>query len=266
MKTTNFLWVGLISLATIFSCQNEEINENQAATSDTVLDSKREAKESVHRINHVYNYYGEKFKVTYVYDEERKEVLEAEGDTHIAEKIFSDEEKNPKSLFFTNPKEKSTEIEVNVFDNQEDLNKYASEVAGGLPDVKEKSNRRLQARNCTSTDWWGTGRFYFYQHAYYNSSMNGMNRFNRYYYRDHWVGNNHNDRLSSLIVTKPREKKALVYLYQHGCYDGRVIGFYQSRGYSGFGVANLSWYTLSGWWFWRKSWNDQVSSTSGWAW
>ena len=112
----------------------------------------------------------------------------------------------------------------------------------------------------------GTGSFYFYKHAYYNTEMLGMRRVGRYYYRDHWVGSANNDQLSSLVVAKPENRQAVVYLYQHYCYGGRVIGFYQPQGYDSFGIGNLSWYTMSGWWWWKKSWNDQVSSTSGWAW
>ena len=134
-----------------------------------------------------------------------------------------------KSLFFNNPKEGSTDIEIDVFDNQEDLELYASKLTDGISDIEEKAQNTDTKGNCTSYDIWGSGRFYFYKHIYYNTSMSGMNRYNRYYYRDHWVGSSYNDQLSSLIVTKPSNKRALVYLYQHSCFNGRIISFYQNR-------------------------------------
>lgn len=259
MKKQNFLWIAVMCFTLLFSCQSEDIVENESNKEEVQL-----AKESTVTINHTYDYYGKQFKVSYVYDEESGEVLKADGDVELAQEIFGDEERAPKSLFFDNPKEGSTDIQVKVFDNGEDLQEYGAKVAGDFPGDQVGAEGR--AAKCDSYDVYGSGRFYFYKHAYYNTYMSGMSRMNRYYYRDHWVGSGYNDQLSSLIVTKPSYRKAVVYLYQHSCYGGKVIGFYQGTGYTGFGIANLKWYTMSGWWFWRKSWNDKVSSTKGWAW
>lgn len=267
----NLVMYSLLTLFILFGCQNEELNvESLEETNSEVklveerIKNKTQENELI--INHTYNYYGDKFRVSYTYNQEEDLVLKTEGDVEMAERIFGDNGEEPKSLFFNNPKEGSTDIEIDVFDNQEDLELYASKLTDGISDMEEKSQNTDTKGNCTSYDIWGSGRFYFYKHIYYNTSMSGMNRYNRYYYRDHWVGSSYNDQLSSLIVTKPSNKRALVYLYQHSCFDGKVIGFYQSTGSTAFGVPNLKWYTMSGWWWWKKSWNDQVSSTKGWAW
>ncbi|WP_428740534.1 hypothetical protein [Tenacibaculum sp.] len=260
MKKQNILWMAVMFLTIFISCQNEEVVENEAKGKETEL-----ARESAVVINHTYDYYGKEFKVSYVYDEETGEVLKADGDVDMAQEIFGDEERAPKSLFFDNQKEGSTDIQVKVFDNGEDLQEYASKVAEEFPGDQVATEGKA-SKGCSDYDIYGSGNFYFYKHIYYNTYMSGMSRTNRYYYRDYWVGSGYNDQLSSLIVKKPWNRRALVYLYQHSCYGGKVIGFYQSTGPSGFGIANLKWYTMSGWWFWRKSWNDQVSSTKGWAW
>ena len=259
MKKQNFLWIAVMCFTLLFSCQSEDIIENESKKEVVKL-----AKESTVTINHTYDYYGKQFKVAYVYDEESGEVLKADGDVELAQEIFGDEEKAPKSLFFNNPEEGSTDIEVKVFDNGEDLKEYTSKVAEGFPG--DEASTEGKSSKCNSYDVYGSGNFYFYKHAYYNTEMTGMRRQNRYYYRDHWVGSGNNDQLSSLKIRKPTYRRQVVYLYQHSCYGGKVIGFYSPTGYIGLNVGNLKWYTMSGWWWWKKSWNDQVSSTSGWAW
>jgi hypothetical protein len=267
----NLVMYSLLVLSVLFGCQNEELNvesieetNSEVKTTDERL--KMRGQQNEVNINHTYNYYGEQFKVSYTYNQKEDQVLKTEGDIEMAEKIFGNNGEEPKSLFFNNPKEGSTDIEVNVFDNQEDLKLYAFKLTGKIPGSEEKPLNTMAKGNCTSQDYWGTGKFYFYKHINYNTSMSGMNRVGRYYYKDHWVGSSYNDQLSSLIVTKPSYKKAIVYLYQHSCFGGKIIGFYQPTGSTGFGITNLTWYTMSGWWWWKKSWNDQVSSTSGWAW
>lgn len=259
MKNQNFLWITVMCFTLFFSCQSEEVIENKSNNEELT-----QAKESLVSINHTYDYYGRQFKVSYLYNNERDEVLDVSGDVELAQKIFGDEERAPKSLFFNNPKEGNTDIEVKVFDNGEDLKEYISKVAEGFPGYQKSAEKR--AAKCDSYDLYGTGNFYFYKHAYYSTEMTGMRRTERYYYRDHWVGSGNNDQLSSLKIRKPTGKRQVVYLYQHSCYGGKVIGFYTPTGYIGLNVGNLKWYTMSGWWWWKKSWNDQVSSTSGWAW
>nr|BFF40697.1 hypothetical protein BACY1_25020 [Tenacibaculum mesophilum] len=259
MKKQNFLWMAVMCFTLLFSCQSEEIIENESKKEELQL-----AKGSTVTINHTYDYYGKQFKISYIYNEESGEVLKADGDVDFAQEIFGNEEKAPKSLFFNNPEEGSTDIEVKVFDNTEDLKKYTSKVAEGFPG--DQVSTEGKSSKCNSYDVYGSGNFYFYKHAYYNTEMTGMRRQKRYYYRDHWVGSGNNDQLSSLKIRKPTYRRQVVYLYQHSCYGGKVIGFYSPTGYLGLNVGNLKWYTMSGWWWWKKSWNDQVSSTSGWAW
>ncbi|WGH76007.1 hypothetical protein P8625_02230 [Tenacibaculum tangerinum] len=260
MKKQNFLWMAVMCFAIFFSCQSEDIIENESSNKEEV----QLAKEGVLTINHTYDYYGKEFRVSYLYNEESDEVLGVEGDVDFAQEVFGNEEIAPKSLFFENPEEGNPNIKIKVFDNGGDLEAYTAKVAEGFPG--DKASAEGTSSRCNSHDINGSGNFYFYKHAYYNTEMTGMRRTNRYYYRHHWVGSTYNDQLSSLKIRKPTYRRQVVYLYQHSCYGGKVIGFYCPTGYIGLNVGNLKWYTMSGWWWWRKSWNDQVSSTSGWAW
>ncbi|MGG8497879.1 hypothetical protein ACQY1Q_15815 [Tenacibaculum sp. TC6] len=261
MKIKNIMWLTLIGILMFFGCQNEEISSLNKTGS---LEEREAIDNNVVTIDHTYNYQGSQFKVSYTYDQENNKVLGADGDVKLAQEVFGDEENAPKSLFFNNPIEGSTNIDVMVFDNAEELKAYTAKVANDFPDAQRKAGN--VSSKCDSYDVSGNGSFYFYKHANYNTGMLGMWRVGRYYYRHHWVGSGNNDQLSSLVVAKPENKQAIVYLYQHSCYGGKVIGFYGGTGNNGFAVSNLSWYTMSGWWWWKTSWNDQVSSTSGWAW
>lgn len=248
---------------------NEPLISETEAVEQQVKKEARSLEEAIN-ITHIYKYKGKEFKIIYTLNELEGEVLETRGEVEFAESTFGKEE-NSYSLLFESPSEETREIIVNVFDNDEEMAIYLKQEKGvteeNLADPEIEGN--YNERYCYSWQYnSGFGNFYFYRHAYYNSEMTGMRRTNTNNSGNHWVGSSYNDQLSSLIMNKPRWRNAYVRLYQHSCYSGRSINFYEP-GYYGrttVGVANLKWYTLSRWFFWKKSWNDQVSSYRVWAW
>jgi len=248
-------------VAIIFtSCsKNEELNEPISAD----LETSRSFQSSITNVTHVYDYYGESIRVEYQFDNEKEDVVAVQGDTERAEALFRDQENAPKGFVFEEMEEyrestglaESIELRIKLFNLAEEADEYVASTYQ-VPAEKGEANRGP----CSNLDIGGTGNFYYYKHINYVSEMTSLRRTNRYFSRNYWVGSANNDQLSSLIALKPTNKRALVGLYEHSCFNGKSIWFYQGYGYGGFGVSNLKWYTLSGWWFWRTSWNDQVSS------
>lgn len=266
-KQFKFLAIFMLAAVLFTGCQKDEdplISDTEGIENDLSNDTQR-APEVVD-ITHTYVYRGQTFKVTYTLDEAEGEVLKTTGDEGMAAELFGTEE-GPEAMYFEDPSEESREITVRVFDTNEEMDAYLEsekivpEDGLGIPEEGSET-----ARYCYSWRWWGYGNFYFYKHAWYGSEMTGMRRTNTRYSGNHWVGSSYNDQLSSLIINKPVYFRAYVRLYQHSCYGGRTLNFYSRPGWTTVGVPNLKWYTLSGWWFWRKSWNDQVSSYRVWAW
>ncbi len=273
------MYLGMLMVAalTMTSCQTDNVSETpeeQAGLETT----KRTAQENVTTVTHNYDYYGERFSVSYRLDNESGEVLGTDGNTQRASSVFRSSDEGPQAMLFSNLADRGdvadlsssatqeyVEIDVQLFDTVEEMEAQVERTSEGVPQEGDELANGAEGP-CSSLDYSGNGRFYFYKHAYYNTEMIPLRRYNRRYFRNHWVGSSYNDQMSSLIVTKPYYSRSLTYLYQHSCFNGKVLGFYQGPGSYGYGVGNLKWYTLSGWWWWRTSWNDQVSSIRGWNW
>lgn len=279
------MYLGMLFVAalTITSCQTDsvsETSEEQASfetTKRTALENVA-IQENVTTVTHNYSYYGERFSVSYTLNNESGEVLGTQGDTERASNVFRSSDEGPQAILFSNLADRGdnvvgpnaisaeyVEIDVQLFNTVEEMEAQVERTSEGVPQEGTELVSGAEGP-CSSLDYSGSGRWYFYKHAYYNSEMTPLRRYNRRYFQNHWVGSSYNDQLSSLIVTKPYYSRSLTYLYQHSCFNGRTLGFYQGPGSYGFGIANLKWYTLSGWWWWRTSWNDQVSSTLGQNW
>ncbi|SEL65180.1 hypothetical protein SAMN04487910_2923 [Aquimarina amphilecti] len=241
-------------------------------TDDSVVTTNLEASERIETvkqneeivdISHRYHYQGKEFNVTYTLNEKERNVIKTSGDVDIAKAVFGKED-SPKALLFENPVMDSKEIAIKVFDTDEEMNRYL-ESKGQLPDRNFKNQNTKGA--CSSFNYLGYGSFYFYKHAYYDTEMMGMRRTMTRATGNHWVGSSYNDNLSSIKMGIPINTKGYLTLREHICYGGKSLNFYiDDYTTSIFGVPNLQWYTLSGWWWWRTSWNDQVSSYGAWCW
>lgn len=261
-KRFNYLLSAVFLAIFLVGCQKDEapLTTETQAIEDEVKTESQKLQESIN-ISHTYIYRGETFRVNYTLNEVDGEVLETSGDENFAAEKFGTEE-GPQALLFEDPSEDNKDILVRVFDTNEEMEQYLLEqkkVPAEAFTVPAEGSGET-GRYCWSWFYSGVGNYYFYQHAYYNNEMTGMRRTNTRYSGNHWVGSAYNDQLSSLIINKPYYYRGYVSLKQHSCYAGRTLNFYLPAGYTTAGVANLKWYTLSGWWFWRKSWNDQVSS------
>jgi hypothetical protein len=268
--TKQFKFLAIFMFATVLftGCQKDSepiISDTESIENDLSNDTQR-SQESID-ITHTYLYKGETLKVTYTLDEAEGEVLKVTGDEKRATEIFGNDEEGPQSIYFEDPSEDQTDITIRVFDTNAEMDEYLANVKQvpedglGIPEEGSQTSRY-----CYSWRWWGHGNFYFYRHIWYNSEMTGMRRTNTRYSGNHWVGSSYNDQLSSLIINKPWNYNAYVRLYQHSCYSGRTLNFYSGPGWTTVGVPDLRRYTLWRFLWWRKSWNDQVSSYRVWAW
>ncbi|WP_103070406.1 hypothetical protein [Aquimarina sediminis] len=241
-------------------------------TDDSVVTAKVEANDEIENIkqeegivdiSHTYYYQGKEFNVTYTLNEKERNVIKTSGDVDMARTIFGRED-SPKALLFEKPVMDSKEISIKVFDTDQEMNQYL-ENKGQLP--KENFKNKNIKGACSSFNYLGYGSFYFYKHAYYNTEMLGMRRTSTRATGNHWVGSTYNDNLSSIKMGIPINTKGFLTLREHICYGGKSLNFYmEDYTTSLFWIPNLQWYTLSGWWWWRTSWNDQVSSYGAWCW
>jgi hypothetical protein len=271
------MYLGMLMIAalTITSCQTDSVSEipEEEASFET---TKRTAQENVTTVKHNYSYNGERFSVSYDLDNDSGEVLSMSGDTSRAQSLVS-ADNEPQAVLFSNLEDRgdgtdlsadaiaprNVEIDVMLFDTVEEMEALVERNAGSsIPNEGGTASATGAEGPCISFSGSGTGSFYYYKHAYYNTEMTGLRRTNRRYFWNHWVGSSYNDEMSSLIVLKPYDKVGYTKLYEHSCFGGRVIGFIQGTGAYGFGIRNLKWYRLR-WW---RSWNDQVSSIRGYAW
>lgn len=267
LKLQKFIILFVLVLA---SCQQEQVvtEESAEVEASNELISKEREKEIV-KVTHNYEYKGKQFSVVYVLNTAKEEVLEVDGDVELAKEVFGRKDAPQNLLFEASEKGKvETIINVKVFDTTDEVDEFTKGIAEGFPGNEKGETvkgRLLQKGNCYDSNIYGKGNFYFYYHSYYNTEMTGIRRVNKRYYQD-WALGGYNDQMTSLIATKPYGTQSYIRLYQHSCYGGRTLSFYVPYYYTAVGVYNLSHYTLSGWWFWRKSWNDKVSSYRVWNW
>lgn len=247
----------LIMSLLVFSCQNNNEEGIDTTTErdievNSLLQKEREA--TTINVNHRYNYYGKEFEVTYVFDNETKKIIDAYGDVAIAKEIFS-KEKSPEGSLVVSKEENKRFVAINfmIFDTADEIDTYLEKSSGK---IKENVPSSLNRNNCFNTSLYGETDVHFYEDTGYNREFHNIKGIDRRVHGIQYLSAE-NDKISSFYMNSP--KRAQLHFYEHSCYTGKRLTF--DKGFNSFyGVNDLSLYTLSGWWFWRKSWNDQASS------
>ena len=268
-KLRNFLPLLCLTTVLLTGCEKELLNED--VTEESNLNSSQRINTTT-TIKHHYNYYGEQFTVVYHFNNESQEVLSVEGDTEQASSLFSADDTRPKGVLVEDLEEydetivptvpEYVEINLRLFNTTEEMDTFINENYGEIPSSEAKTLRGP----CISSQVNGNGNFHFYKHAFYNAELLQLKRIQKSVFRNHWLGNN-NDQLTSFSMYKPQYFKSYTKLYEHPCYSGSALGFYfkPTRYKASFGVRNLRWYKLIGWWG-ERDWNDVTSSIKGWNW
>jgi hypothetical protein len=264
---------GILAMVAVImtSCQTEE---QTPITEENNLDiSKRNAdisQEATSVVTYNYTYNGERFTINYTVDDESGEVLGADGDTDVASSLFRDSE-GPEAVLFTNLEDYNedqpavfaensgdTVIDAELFDTNEDM-EVALERMAGQP--LETSNL-VNSENCTTFSFPGGGTFFYFRNRNYQSIMPALTKNNITISLDHQFPAADNDAMSSLIVLKPFNDFTYTIIYENICFGGRRLVFARGRGPS-FGVPNLRRFRISGFWWWRRTWDNRASSVIG---
>ena len=204
--------------------------------------------EAIVNVTHNYQYYGKAFTVTYVFDNESQEILDAYGDLETAEEIFA-KEQSPEGTLVTSKEEETESITINMM-----LFDTANEIDAYLENTTENAASQL-SKNCINGNQPGVNNVYFFEDIDYNREFTGIRGINKRLHGRQWLGTE-NDKISSFYIQS--SERVQISFYEHSCYTGKRLTF--DKGFSQFyGVNNFTHYTLSGTWFWRVSWNDQAS-------
>ncbi len=274
MKKVKIL-LGLLCIValSVTGCQTDTVSEVTDEQADFEI-AKRDSQESITSVKHNYDYNGDRFSVTYVVNNDSGEVLRSSGDVNrIDEYVAAGRE--PQAILFSNLQDigsgltqsqvapTAVEFDVMLFTSNEEMEAYVERAAGSaIPDTGSASISSGAEGPCYSFTASGVGDFYFFKHAYYSTEMTSLRRLDDRYFQNHYVGNTHNDEMSSLAVFKPFNRRTYTVLHKHSCFNGKSLAFYQGPGATGFGVPNLSWFGMG----WFGNWNDEVSSLYGYAW
>jgi hypothetical protein len=264
---------GILAMVAVImtSCQTEE---QTPITEENNLDiSKRNAdisQEATSVVTYNYTYNGERFTINYTVDDESGEVLGADGDTDVASSLFRDSE-GPEAVLFTNLEDYNedqpavfaensgdTVIDAELFDTNEDM-EVALERMAGQP---LETINLVNSENCTTFSFPGGGTFFYFRNRNYQSIMPALTKNNITISLDHQFPAADNDAMSSLIVLKPFNDFTYTIIYENICFGGRRLVFARGRGPS-FGVPNLRRFRISGFWWWRRTWDNRASSVIG---
>lgn len=273
-KIKIYLGMLVVATLTITSCQTDTVAE-QTSIEENVEISKRTAAEETVVVKHVYTYGREEFTVNYTLDSETEEVISVDGDVARAEELFSTDEQ-ASSILVTDLEEYNEDapvqvigsqvIKIQLFDSEVEMEAFVAADGGAIPAPEGEYIAGAEGP-CSDFDIGGQGRFYFYANEYYSSEISNLRRYNRLYFRNHDVitAPNYNSGVSSLIVIKPYDQRSYTVLYEHSCFNGRRLAFYQGRGSFGFGIPRLSRYILNRW-FLTITWSNQTDAIKGFAW
>lgn len=257
MRNLKFITVPIMTCFLFFtSCEKESVN--QEFTEEINETQKNE--NAIIEVKHNYTYKKEKFSIVYTYDSKQDEVLDVVGDIEMAEKVFGNENPEQALYFPIQEAELSNVVDIVVFDSFEELNEYQSQAEEMLVDKSQDKNSKLFCYDHTID---GDADVRFYHDIFLQNEMTFIRQNNVSFRQDFdlgWL----NDRLSSFEVRKPFGRTTSVYLFEHGCFGGRNITFDFYPNIAHAAIFDLRTATLSGWWFWRKSWNDQTSSFRVW--
>ncbi|AXT53195.1 hypothetical protein D1818_21055 [Aquimarina sp. BL5] len=256
MKNFKIITLSIITSLLFFtSCEKEEDGFVEEVKGE------QKTENAVIEVTHNYTYKSEKFSVVYTFDTKGEEVLEVEGDIAMAEEVFGKE--NPEQALYFPITETEAEskdvIDIVVFDSFEELKEYQNEEEKTLVTRQSKKNKSF----CYDHTMNGEASVRFYHDIFLQNEMTFIRQNNISFRQDFDLGGL-NDRLSSFEVRKQFGSTTSVYLFEHGCFRGRSYTFSFMPSVAHAGVFDLRTATLSGWWFWRKSWNDQASSFRVW--
>ncbi|WP_442266534.1 hypothetical protein ACSIGC_02140 [Tenacibaculum sp. ZS6-P6] len=254
----NYIVIALSIL--IIGCQNnDEIVENNTDLKSKTNFSTKEFPNEIININHKYDYYGKKFQITYVFNNETQELIDAYGDDAIAKEIFGKDKEGPQGTLVLNVKEEGNykEITMKIFDTVNEIDEYTKEEQVTEP-TKEPIKGKLASRNnCFDIDLPGNDEIRFFEDINYAWELTDIRGLNKRTYGKQYLGHN-NDRISSFYMRSNEFQQ--VSFYEHSCYTGKRLTFNKYHTSQFYGESNLRHHTLSGTWFWRVSWNDKISS------
>ena len=271
-KIKIFLGAICIIALSFTACQTDAVTETPEEQQVDFETSERATAASITTVQHNYDYYGERFSVKYVVNNDSGAILETSGDVDRAQSYLSSD--RVEAVLFTNlddigPRLSSdaaiadfVSLDVQLFNSLAEMESQVERSAGSaIPDTANAVATGAEGP-CISVSAFGFGDFYFFKHAYYSTEMTSLRRLDRRYFLNHWVGSTHNDEMSSLAVFKPANRNSYTVLHKHSCFNGKSLAFYQGPGPVGLGVPNLSWFGLG----WFGNWNDEVSSVYGYSW
>ncbi|WP_108866386.1 hypothetical protein [Aquimarina aquimarini] len=251
----NFLRISIVSILLIACTQDDAIPENQNIISNNRIE-KNEISEtaSIDIITHEYDYYGKIFKVTYSLDTKNSTVINVKGDTEIAQEILGKGSASQSVLFYIDEQNNADHlIKSKVFNTHQEVAKYVGHDTLAIADAKNQKNE------CNDIDNYGPIDYRFYVDIDYFNEMSGITAFKRKDYSKYHLGV-YNDRLSSFMCSSLYNWEVSLTLFEDICRSGKSYTFFKSHNAPNLRVEDLRPYTLSGWWFWRQSWNDNVSS------
>ncbi|WP_299709296.1 hypothetical protein [uncultured Tenacibaculum sp.] len=242
----------------IIGCNtNEELVETKQDLETKASVLLKEFPSEIININHKYDYYGKEFQVTYVFNNETQEIVDAYGDQEIAIEVFGRGEEGPQGTLVTGVVEKGNykEIKMKIFNTAKEIDAFTAEE---LRETKEVVKGELASRNnCINVDLPGNDEIRFFEDINYVYELSNIRGLNKRTYGKQYLGHN-NDRISSFYMRSNSFQQ--VSFYEHSCYTGKRLTFNKYQGSNFYGESNLRHHTLSGTWFWKVSWNDKISS------
>lgn len=257
MKNFKIITLSIILSTLLFtSCEKEEdvLLEDVNYTEKT-----KENDNAITEVTHNYTYNDEKFTIVYTFNTEEDEVLNVEGDVEMAEEVFANDNSEQALYFPIQDEDSNNDIDIVVFDSYEELQDYQNEEGRMQATYPNTNNKSF----CFDHTIPGESDVRFYNDISLRNEMIFLRQNNISFRQDFDLGGNDN-RLSSFEVDKGFGRTTSVYLFERGCFRGRNWTFDFGTNIAHAAIFDLRSYTLSGWWFWRTSWNDQASSFRVW--
>ena len=256
----NIFRIVLSSMLCIACTQDDSLTDSVLPNNEIEQNTKFN-EESITAIRHQYDYYGKIFRVTYFLDTQESKVASVEGAIEMAIDVFG-KESGDKAIVFrmdevnTAGDESSTVwIKSKVFDTYSEVKEYLGHKNSETTLFKNQKNE------CYDIDTYGPIDYRFYNDIDYFDEMSGVTGFKRKEYSKYHLGA-YNDRMSSFRCSSIYQWEVSMTLFEDICRAGKSYTFFKPHNSPNLSVDDLRPYTLSGWWFWRQSWNDNVSSFS----
>ncbi|WP_162819812.1 hypothetical protein [Kordia sp. SMS9] len=260
------------------SCQTDSVEQTPAAEESNSSNAKRS---DITNVTYNYTYNRQRFTINYALDGESGEVLDMNGDTDVASSFFQGSE-GPEAVLFTNLEDYNEDqpdvfiddsgdvvIEAELFDTNADMEAALEEMAGqpletnnATTESDRGNTATLEHGNCTTFSFPGGGRFFYYRNRNYSGLMPALTKNNIRISLDHQFPAADDNAMSSLIVLKPFNDFTYTIIYENPCFTGRRLVFARGRGPS-FGIRNLRRYRISGFFWWRRTWDNRASSVIG---